>query len=284
MLSTLLFQGRTMTHIRTLALLMAAIVVMTNSAFAQNLQDVVYKRDGSVLRGILVEQDFENGRYKIQLEGGSVFSVDKADIEKITKEVHHNAAVNINIDNNPTINQNPVIKQDADISPMLNNTQKTHFDNVFYIGVMGKSIMTEDEQSGKHYSGLNLAYQKSLSKHFTIYSAVNVGRLIRITSFGSESDLPEGADAEKYRSLEVDALFSTNNYQGWQFYTGLGLFKEKYSLGEDCETVTGTNLILGMGYSWKSLQAQLRVAINNSSDYQDDINASSSALQLGFNF
>ena len=49
-------------------------------------QDIIYKKDGSVLKGTLIEQNFETGRYRIQLSGGSIFTVQKGDIEKITKE------------------------------------------------------------------------------------------------------------------------------------------------------------------------------------------------------
>lgn len=37
-------------------------------------QDVIYKKVGSVLRGELIEQDFSNGIYKIELMGGSAFN------------------------------------------------------------------------------------------------------------------------------------------------------------------------------------------------------------------
>jgi hypothetical protein len=267
-----------------------ALLMTSLSAAAQTLEDVIYKKDGSVLRGTLVEQDFENGRYKIQLQGGSLFSVNKADIEKITKEAPFVSSdaksdgINININNNPSISQNPVIEQ----SPVMSlsqtpNTEKSKAKSVFYIGTMSKSFSDDNDDNGASYSGLNLAYQANASEHIALYTALNIGSLSTVTENSVEYDVAKFTD-ESYRSFELDALLSSNNYQGWQFYTGLGLFTEKYSTSSDSETFSGTNFILGMGYSWQTLQAQLRVAINNSSDYNDEFTHSSANLQLGFNF
>jgi hypothetical protein len=268
---------------------------MTSLAFAQNLEDVIYKKDGSVLRGTLVEQDFENGRYKIQLQGGSLFSVEKADIEKISKEAPlnnttNNNGININIDNSPSINQNPVVEQDATVSPVFNQrtaSPKASFDHVFYIGSMAKSWIVEDDfygDAGQTYTGLNLAYQRNFTKHIALYTALNTGRISTVTQYGTEYDVPANYPNVKFMSYELDALLSTNNYEGWQLYTGLGLFRESYSLNSNSNSFSGTNFILGFGYSWESLQLQLRVAINNSSDYSDDEIHSLGNFQVGFNF
>ena len=91
------------------------LILASSVSFAANLQDVIYKKDGSVLRGNLIEQDFTNGTYKIQLAGGSVFNINKDEIEKITKEAPFDSVadsqsgININVENNPSINQAPVV-------------------------------------------------------------------------------------------------------------------------------------------------------------------------------
>jgi len=265
-----------------------ALFITSFSAAAQTLEDVIYKKDGSVLRGTLVEQDFENGRYKIQLQGGSLFRVDKADIEKITKEAPFVSSdaksdgINININNNPSISQNPVIEQSpTDIMPL---SEKRNTKSVFYIGTMGKSLHDEDETFGEYYRGLNLAYQVNASEHIAIYTAVNFGSRSTVTIGGTEYD-SEPFGEVSYHSFELNALLSSNNYKGWQFYTGLGLFSEKFSpsIG-DSDSFNGSNFILGMGYSWQTLQVQIRTAINNSSDYNDEHSHSLTNLQLGFNF
>ena len=269
------------------ALWTVALLVVSLITQAQSLEDVIYKKDGSVLRGTLVEQDFENGRYKIQLQGGSLFSINKDDIEKITKEMPiasttiPSNGININIENNPNINQSPAIHQ----QPVMNNgfgvtSEKSKPKSVVYIGSLGKSVMDDEGDNGYNYTGLNLAYQANASEHIALYTAINIGKLSTVTIGGVEQDV-SGYSDEKYRSIELDALLSSNNYQGWQFYTGLGLFTEKYS---NTESINGTNFILGMGYSWKTLQAQLRVAINNSEDYNDKYGHSTANLQIGLKF
>lgn len=51
----------------------------------ENLEDVVYLKNGTIYRGIIIEQ-VPNESIKIEIAGGSVFHVAMADIQKITKE------------------------------------------------------------------------------------------------------------------------------------------------------------------------------------------------------
>lgn len=53
---------------------------------AQNLQEVVYLKNGSIIRGIIIEQIPEKS-LKIQTADGSIFAYDMKEVEKITKEV-----------------------------------------------------------------------------------------------------------------------------------------------------------------------------------------------------
>ena len=58
----------------------------TTTATAQNnMEDVLYLKNGNVYRGVLIEQ-VPNQSYKIQIAGGSIFTVTVAEVEKITKE------------------------------------------------------------------------------------------------------------------------------------------------------------------------------------------------------
>lgn len=269
-------------------------ILASSFALANTLEDVIYKKDGSVLRGTLIEQDFSNGKYKIQLNGGSVFSVDKADIEKIGKEAPiangPNSGVNINITNSPVINQNPQVEQSfthstgTDAAP-----RKTR--GTFYIGTMSHTLKTSSiiGDSEFTYTGLNLGGQLNANQHLAIYSDLNLGtfsekketdRFGNSTTFSGD-DLAD----ESYTSAQIGVILSTNLYQGWQFFTGLGVFSESYSTDEDSSTATGSDFQLGLGYSWQTLQVALRVNVLNSSDYSEAVESSSTAhLQLGFNF
>jgi hypothetical protein len=56
------------------------------SSLAQNgMQDVIYLKDGSIYKGAIIET-VPNESYKIQSEGGNVYAVTIAEVEKITKE------------------------------------------------------------------------------------------------------------------------------------------------------------------------------------------------------
>ena len=275
-------------------LLLLSTLFVPVFATANTLEDVIYKKDGSVLRGTLIEQDFANGKYKIQLNGGSVFSVDKADIEKIGKEAPiangPNSGVNININNSPVINQNPQVEQSVGQNTGNNETpHKTR--GTFYIGTMSHTLKTSTiiGDSEFTYSGLNLGGQLNANQHFAIYSDLNIGtfsekketdRFGNTTTFSGD-DLAD----ESYTSAQIGVILSTNLYQGWQFFTGLGVFSESYSTDIDSSTASGSDFQLGLGYSWQTLQVALRVNILNSSDYSDAVDSSTTGhLQLGFNF
>jgi len=267
--------------------------VLIHSVAAQTLQDVIYKKDGSVLRGTLVEQDFDNGRYKIRLDGGSIFSVSQDEITKITKEAplaqgQANSGVNININNNPSITQNPQLtsSQALPVYP-----EEKSINGTFYIGTMNHTLKTSNifMETEFVYSGLNIGGQANFNRHFALYADLNIGSYSERTdtdSFGnsvtySGDDLTD----ETYTSAQIAAILSTNLYQGWQFFTGLGAFSESYSTDDESFQASGSDFQLGLGYSWKTLQLLLRINILNSSDYNDNVDSSTTGhLQLGFNF
>ena len=73
--------------------LIATLFFFTSIAFAQNnLEDVIYLKNGSVYRGLIIEQ-VPNLSYKIQIAGGSIISVTLTEIEKITKEPRYHSPV-----------------------------------------------------------------------------------------------------------------------------------------------------------------------------------------------
>ena len=68
----------------------ACVLVFTdvpNVSAQQLYEDVVYLRDGSILRGVIIEQ-IPDESLKIQIEGGSVMVCRMSNVQKITKELH----------------------------------------------------------------------------------------------------------------------------------------------------------------------------------------------------
>jgi hypothetical protein len=73
-----------MKQLLLLPFLLLSMMLMTAKA-QSGMEDVVYLNNGSVLRGIIVEQ-VPNKSLKVQIAGGSIFKVEIADVERITKE------------------------------------------------------------------------------------------------------------------------------------------------------------------------------------------------------
>lgn len=60
---------------------------------AQQMEDVIYLKDGSIYRGMIIEQ-VPNQSLKIQIMGGSVIAISINDVSKMTKESAYTTAPN----------------------------------------------------------------------------------------------------------------------------------------------------------------------------------------------
>lgn len=69
--------------------LLAILLFTSISIQAQNQQEVVYLKNGSIVRGIIIEQ-IPNESLKIQTADGSIFAYKMNEVEKITKEAAQN--------------------------------------------------------------------------------------------------------------------------------------------------------------------------------------------------
>jgi len=293
-----------------------SLILASQMAVANSLQDVIYKKDGSILRGNLIEQDFTNGTYKIQLVGGSVFSITKDDIAKITKEAPFtspsqiSSGININVENNPSIHQAPVIEQQpiltqevntyAGVAPESNNT----IEDVLYIGWLvhtitlpyeGGSTSSYNLKTEAKFRGVKLAYQKIYTDHLAVHYAIEGAKLHSIEIV---NDNKTGTDetvgyidfeSTRYLGLNASLIASTNLQQGWQFFSGAGVFSHQY-YSENSDDIYNTNyngvrLELGAGYSWKTLQAMLHVGTSLSDDYPSEVKSVTGfSLEMGFVF
>ncbi len=71
---------------KKLLLLFTLLVGISLHCAAQNYTEVVYLKNGSIIRGIIIEQ-IPNSSLKIQTADGSIFAYPMNEVEKITKEV-----------------------------------------------------------------------------------------------------------------------------------------------------------------------------------------------------
>ncbi len=84
------------------------IMAFASSAYAQMLQEVVYLKNGSVIKGVIVEQ-IPNESIKIRTNDGSIFAYQMSDVEKITKEeVYQSRNRSYNAYNNAPRNKTPL--------------------------------------------------------------------------------------------------------------------------------------------------------------------------------
>jgi hypothetical protein len=70
-----------------LPLLLVLILFTTASAQSQALQDAVYLKNGSIIRGLIMEQ-IPGNTLKILMADGSLFVYQQSEVEKIVKEVN----------------------------------------------------------------------------------------------------------------------------------------------------------------------------------------------------
>lgn len=68
-------------------LFLMTLALMAVIAEAQTMREVVYLKDGSIVKGTIIEQ-IPNTSLKIQTADGSIFAYQMKDIEKITKEAY----------------------------------------------------------------------------------------------------------------------------------------------------------------------------------------------------
>lgn len=82
-------------------LLMLAMLFVTTIVSAQAMREVVYLKNGSIVKGVIIEQ-VPNASLKIQTADGSVFAYPMSDVEKIVKEEVPNVR---GTRNNSTVNR-----------------------------------------------------------------------------------------------------------------------------------------------------------------------------------
>lgn len=58
---------------------------LTTIVYSQSIQDVIYLNDGSILRGLIIEE-VPGDSYKIESRDGNVYAVQAGEVEKLTKE------------------------------------------------------------------------------------------------------------------------------------------------------------------------------------------------------
>lgn len=95
-----------------------AFVAFATLSYGQSLQDVVYLKNGSIIRGIIVEQ-VPNQSLKIQTKDKNIFVFNFTEIEKITKEGEEKKGRNVREAESTDPNQTNGLKAGVYIEPSL---------------------------------------------------------------------------------------------------------------------------------------------------------------------
>lgn len=277
------------------------ILCITFSSSVVQAQDAIYKKDGSILRGVLIEQDFQNDIYKIQLPGGSILVAKESDIKKITKEEVITPVKGVE-------SELKILASDS--RSRLNNTTPTNnqlttiysnsINSIFYVGTASHSItyrytgyIYEDFRLKRKkledrsvYQGIKFGFQKVYSEHIATHYALSIGSLYAIEITDEDDNILERYTDEEltntdYLGLSASIIVSTNLQKGWQFSTGLGILRDEYFNKYGDDTFTSLALELGTGYAWETIQVGLQFEGVLSGDYDDKLSVSSFHLQLG---
>ncbi len=70
---------------RLIILYIAILIALSAILYGQERIDVVYLKNGDIRKGVIIE-NIPNNYIKLETEGGSIYTIKYADIEKITKE------------------------------------------------------------------------------------------------------------------------------------------------------------------------------------------------------
>lgn len=295
--------------------LLVSSILLTSFSFSTYAQDVIYKTDGSVLKGTLIEQNFESGLFKIQLAGGSIFVVKEQDIEKLVKEDNQPPKANVETQleqiaqesrNRSNTNASNTFPANSFVSQTLSSSVPSSkpVKSSFYVGTLshqlsykyqewitrdyGYSYNFEEVEATEKFRGLKLGFQHVHSKHIASNISLSRGSFDSVEVVTSDGHVLESYNKSElpdvnYLGLSASVLASTNLQKGWQFFTGLGLLRDAYSSNFGDFTYTSLALELGMGYSWEKVQLGLQYQGVLAGDYESDLDVSNLYLQLGVN-
>ena len=144
-------------------IIILAMIASSMSLLAQNLQEVVYLKNGSIIKGTIIEQ-VPNESLKIQTVDGSIFVYKISEVEKITKE----AMKQTTISRPAVVNYDEEEEEDDD-----DNTSGNGLSGGFRMLIeTGYQYAMTDDSSGSPI--LNVTWGEQLGSHFFIGGGVGI--------------------------------------------------------------------------------------------------------------
>jgi hypothetical protein len=146
---------------RTLQILLGLIIIISGRLYAQNstYQEVVYLKNGGIIRGIIIEQ-IPSEKLKIETKDGNVFVYTYSEIEKITKEYNSNDDEENEDEYMDRKSNRKKQNEDYLTSGYFNATEI-----VMSIGI-GKSEGSYSQKNNSQFFGLRTTHGYQVSQHF----------------------------------------------------------------------------------------------------------------------
>jgi len=232
-----------------------------STAQSAEFEDVIYLKNGSIIRGVITEQDVQDGTYRIQTMGGSVFVYTPEDIEKVTKEPKLQS-----VSTQSTVN---VIQKEV--------PSRSHAIGIATWGLTVSDLNAPDgEDSDTTFNGAALTYQFSFNNHIAM----------RLNLYSAEH---EDFSDISINGMDGQLLLTTNaRNKGFKFYLGGGYFDEKWDNGSNETSFSGGEFIFGLGYNWSRVGLDLAGGVRPKSTYdvpdEFDLLFVTGSLRLTFRF
>lgn len=229
------------------ALLIFALAIIVNLTFAQrNLEDVVYLKNGSIIRGVVVEL-LPTQTVKIETVDRNVFVFQMAEVEKIIKEPRH-----------------------GQTKVAVNNASETRFKGIVEFGYENKI-----GDFGLDRVKLNLIGARQINS----YTSIGLGAGIRHYTNDDVTLVPVFADFRgyftnnnilPYVALQVGYSFCVTKFNEAGFLL-------EPSAGVSFALSGNKRMNLGVGYSMQKLEAYTSYESFN-------VNSGAISIHVGFEF
>ncbi len=296
------------------------ILLCSVMSVASELEDVIYKKDGSILRGEMTEVNTEGSFYVIRLLGGLTFTVHKQDILRITKEEKIPASPQP-IATQKTQRTTPIYlrsyglfdrlyfalggdRPDNGSQPSLpiKKYEPVKYRQSIHYGQFAHTyrLISNDYTKEYTFSGHSATYQWVYNQQWMLSTSLSQGLLESIyfkdrhSGFNTANDrhhslhTDDFADAKATQFKSV-ALFS-NHYARFHYYSlggGLVFDKAYYRgpLGDLDEQTFGAIAMAGFGLNIRRVKLQLHYFRHLSTGYSHTVKKVDGAeLTIGLRF
>lgn len=237
------------------------LLLAISVAQAADYEDVIYLKDGSIIRGIITEQGTQDDTYRIQTMGGSIFVYSEDEIEKVKRE--------------------PQLRS-TQTQSVISTIPKSIPSRSHAIGIAswGLTLSNMNAESGEddetRFGGAALTYQFGFNDHIAM----------RFNLYAAEH---EDFSELNISGMDGQVILTTNaRNTGFKFYIGGGYFDEKWDNGMTSTSFSGGEFVFGLGYNWSRVGLDLAGGVRPQSAYdvpdEADLLFVTGSLRLTYRF